>query len=109
LSIVTIPPKMFNNRTSNSNERGSSTDRKVRKQWLLDTFGNGKIAFCGFHGCGVELDFNTITVDRFPVPGCEGGRYVRGNIRPACLKCNTADGGKLGNKRKKEKQKCTTK
>ena len=89
------------NSASHANERGSSKDRKIRKQWLLDTFGNGTIAFCGFHGCGETLTFDTITVDRYPIPGCEGGRYVRGNIRPACLHHNCSEGGKLGNKRKK--------
>lgn len=87
--------------TSNSNERGSATSRRVRKQWLLDTFGNGLIAFCTFLGCKEELDFETITVDRFPIAGCEGGTYKRGNIRPACAKCNSSDGGKMGAKRKK--------
>lgn len=96
-------------RESNSNERGSSYDRRVRKQWLLDTFGNGEIAFCSFHSCTKVLTFDTMTVDRFPIPGCEGGRYVRGNIRPACLECNTSDGGKLGQKRIKERKKSVRK
>lgn len=99
---ATMTKKMFNNKSSNSNERGSSHDRRVRRQWLLDTFGNGTIAFCGFHGCGEVLTFDTITVDRFPIPGCEGGTYRRGNIRPACGHCNYADGARLGHKRKKE-------
>lgn len=87
---------------NNSNERGSSYDRKVRKQWLLDTFGNGEIVFCGFLGCTEVLTYDTLTVDRYPLPGCKGGRYIRGNIRPACWRCNTSDGGKMGSQRKKE-------
>jgi 5-methylcytosine-specific restriction endonuclease McrA len=38
--------------------------------------------------CGVQLDVGGVTVDRI-VPGRKGGRYVRGNIRPACAPCNT--------------------
>lgn len=89
--------------TSNKNVTGNVYDRRRRKQWLLDTFGDGIKAPCSF-GCGTELDFTTMTVDRFPVPGCEGGKYIRSNIRPACAKCNTADGGALGAARLAEKR-----
>jgi hypothetical protein len=57
----------------------------------LDTFGDGVTALCSF-GCGTELSFDTITVDRYPIPGCKGGTYQRGNIRPACARENSADG-----------------
>lgn len=77
--------------TSNTNARGSAANRRARKQWLLDTFGDGETAPCGF--CTVPVTVETITVDRFPVPGCRGGRYVRGNIRPACGPCNSIHGG----------------
>jgi hypothetical protein len=80
--------------TSNANDRGSSSQRRARKLWLLVTFGDGTTATCGF-GCGTVLTFETITVDRHPVPGCQGGRYVRGNIRPACGPCNSRHGGVL--------------
>ncbi len=66
--------------------RGSARARRIRKQWLLDTFGDGTTAPCGF--CGAALTFETLTVDRHPIPGCAGGAYVRGNIRPACWRCN---------------------
>lgn len=81
--------------TSNSNSRGNAASRRVRKQWLLDTFGDGESAECSF-GCGVRVDFTTITVDRYPIPGIEGGTYKRDNIRPACMKCNASDGAALG-------------
>ena len=80
--------------TSNGNDRGSSAQRRTRKLWLLATFGDGEKALCAF-GCGTLVTFETITVDRFPVPGCQGGRYVRGNIRPACGPCNSVHGGAL--------------
>src|SRR5213595_2589086 len=89
--------------TSNSNERGNAAARRVRKQWLLDSFGNGEIAYCCFHGCKEALTFDTITVDRYPIAGCDGGTYKRGNIRPACGPCNSADGARLGQERKKAK------
>lgn len=79
--------------TSNSNARGSSEDRRRRKQFLLDRDGNGTEAPC--YRCKVKLTFLTITVDRI-IPGCQGGTYRRDNIRPACDPCNTSTGGKLG-------------
>lgn len=79
--------------TTNRNDRGSAESRRIRKQWLLDMFGDGVTAPCAF--CAAPVEFTTITVDRYPVPGCRGGRYVRGNIRPACGPCNSTHGGSL--------------
>jgi len=92
--------------TSNGNASGSSYARAARRRWLVDTFGwrlpdGTGLVLCW--SCGVpllehhdpEAPGQHVTVDRI-VPGCEGGRYVRGNIRPACWICNTSDGGRLG-------------
>lgn len=84
--------------TTNRNARGSSSDRKARRTWLLNTFGDGLSAPCAY--CGEPVTDSTITVDRWPVTGADGGTYVRGNIRPACARCNSSEGGKLGNMRK---------
>lgn len=84
--------------TSNSNARGSARSRRERKAWLLTTFGDGTTAPCSF-GCGTMLTVDTITVDRFPLAGVDGGRYVRGNIRPACGPCNSLDGHVKGQQR----------
>lgn len=84
--------------TSNTNDRGSSYARRARKQWLLDEFGDGTEAPCAF--CGKMVTFQTITVDRYPVPGCEGGTYARDNVRPSCGFCNSSDGSKLGHARR---------
>jgi hypothetical protein len=89
--------------TTNRNRRGSAADRAARRQWLLDTFGDGTTAACCLRvssKCQGTVTFETITVDRYPVPGCEGGTYRRGNIRPACGPCNAADGARLGHDRK---------
>lgn len=75
--------------TTNQNRRGNTVDRARRRQWLLAQFGDGVEAPCCF--CGKTLNDRTITVDRI-VPGSQGGRYVRGNIRPACGTCNSSDG-----------------
>lgn len=80
--------------TSNRNDRGSSANRRARKQWLLDAFGDGRTAACSF-GCGTVVDIESISVDRYPIPGCQGGTYRRGNIRPACGPCNSRHGGGL--------------
>jgi hypothetical protein len=80
--------------TSNSNDRGSAEDRRRRKQFLLDTWGDGFTTRCEF--CRCPLTWDTLTVDRFPIPGRLGGRYTRDNIRPACGACNSEDQGRAG-------------
>ena len=72
--------------------RGSNRDRKRRRQWLLDTYGNGVSAPCAY--CSTLVTLETLSVDRI-VPGCQGGTYGRQNIRPACIPCNTRDGGRI--------------
>lgn len=78
--------------TSNSNARGNTRDRARRRAWLVKTYASDVPGFCRCYRCGALLSQNTVTVDRI-VPGCEGGRYVRNNIRPACLTCNAETGG----------------
>jgi 5-methylcytosine-specific restriction endonuclease McrA len=77
---------------SGGETRGSAEDRRRRKRWLLATFGDGSAAPC--FSCGVLLGFTELTVDRI-VPGLQGGRYVRSNIRPACRRCNCSLGGAM--------------
>lgn len=67
------------------NIRGNSRDRARRREWLMKQFGNGKTIPC-FH-CGKRMRTRW-EVDRYPICGHEGGRYVRGNIVPSCIKCN---------------------
>lgn len=77
--------------------RGNVYQRRRRKLWLIEEYGwpdpvdplRGLV--CCWK-CGVPMTFEDITVDRFPVPGCDGGRYERGNIRPACRHCNEEHG-----------------
>jgi hypothetical protein len=78
--------------TTNRNERGSAASRRALKVWMLATFGDGISAPCAF--CGRELLYSQITKDRFPIPGRRRGKYVRGNVRPACLSCNAAEGAR---------------
>lgn len=82
--------------TSNGNDRGNSADRAARRRFLLDTFGDGTACPCW--RCGAELTEETLTVDRI-IAGVDGGRYVRGNIRPACGPCNSETGGGLHTRR----------
>lgn len=79
--------------TSNKNSLPNSKARRSLKQWMLDHFGDGTKALCSF-GCGVELDIESVTFDRFPVAGIDGGTYKRGNVRPACGSCNSSDGSR---------------
>lgn len=89
--------------TTNRNRRGSTTQRRARRQWLLDTFGDGVTAPCaiqwGEHCLG-EVGEGTLTVDRHPTPGIDGGTYDQGNIRPACGPCNSRAGTALREERK---------
>lgn len=81
----------------NGNQRGSAAERRLRRQWLLDTFGDGTTVMCHLElsdHCEMDLTIDTLTVDRI-VPGRLGGRYARGNIQPACRPCNDYQGGKL--------------
>lgn len=74
--------------------RGNNKARKRRKEWLLETFGDGATCECAFE-CGTALTLETVTADRYPLSGKEGGRYIRGNIRPACIACNASDGQRV--------------
>lgn len=79
--------------TTNRNDRGSSYSRRSRRQWVIDTWGNGVQVSCyRFARCGEILTLETLTLDRI-VPGCQGGTYARTNIRPACAFCNSSTGG----------------
>lgn len=75
-------------RSSHFDPRGNTHDRRVRRDWLLSEAagfgGSGRTVPC-FH-CGSRL--RKPTVDRYPVCGHLGGRYVRENIVPACKCCN---------------------
>ncbi len=66
--------------------RGSASDRRARKRWILETFGDGGVCPCTW--CGALVSFESMHVDRFPVCGRDGGRYVHENIVPACPSCN---------------------
>lgn len=80
--------------TTNGNSRGGSDDRRRRRQWLIETFGDGTTAPCRY-GCGTVLTVDTVSVDRYPIPGCQGGTYRRGNIRPVCGPCSSRYGATL--------------
>lgn len=72
--------------TTNTNSRGSSSDRRARKQWLCDEYGDGKSAPC--FSCDKTLPLGPrLEADRI-IPGILGGTYRRSNIRPACGECN---------------------
>ena len=112
--------------TSNGNSAGSAEDRRRRRKWLLETYaadmaivvparfkveliisvkraemyrqdGDTVHMCCRCYRCGKLLTLETLTVDRI-IPGCEGGRYVRTNIRPACSDCNEETGGALAHR-----------
>ncbi|ADX31989.1 HNH endonuclease [Tsukamurella phage TPA2] len=74
----------------NSNERGSAAQRRARKHWLLAKHGDG--VTCPCHECGQPVTFETMCVDRHPVPGEQGGRYTRDNIAPHCARCSGRQG-----------------
>lgn len=79
----------MSNKANYVDRRSSAKARRIRKQWLLDTFGTGLIVNCAL--CGKWLNFASLTVDRI-VCAHLGGRYTRDNIRPACKSCNEERG-----------------
>jgi 5-methylcytosine-specific restriction endonuclease McrA len=85
-------------RTDGQDKRGNSKDRAARRRYLLDPKagfqGNGEVVPCALGtvtACTLLVDYVTMEVDRI-VPGAEGGRYIRSNIRPTCRPCNEAAG-----------------
>jgi hypothetical protein len=78
--------------TTNGNSRGNSEARRLRRAWLIEHWGTGLYVPCFF--CGDQLRDGTLTVDRI-IPGTLGGAYQFGNIRAACLHCNSIEGSKL--------------
>lgn len=115
--------------TTNRNRRGSAKARRRRREWLVETFranlsllvtargdvigecpvdyvpndpNNRVTPACRCYRCGTLLTVDTVSPDRI-VPGCEGGTYKRGNIRPACTTCQSSTGGQLGAARKRAK------
>lgn len=80
-------------RGGNKNDVPSAAERRRLKAWMLAEFGDGISVLCA-GTCGRRLLWSEITRDRFPKPGRKGGKYVRGNIRPMCMSCNSAEGAR---------------
>lgn len=101
MTTTTIPAHRG---TSNTNDRGSAASRRARRAWMMVKFADD----CGDVRCyrcnlilvntGSWRADNYMTVDRI-LPGIEGGRYVRSNIRPACGHCNSETGQALAQAR----------
>ena len=91
--------------TSNSNVRGSSHDRRRRRRWLVEEFGDGEFVACFLQRspeCLYVLDVHNVSPDRLRL-GVDGGSYCKGNIQPACLPCQCDQGGQVGPARKAAK------
>lgn len=104
--------------TTNGNDRGSAESRRRRRAWLMLTWPSNVPGLSRCYRCGcllynpddrggaqvatfVAIEGHSrpyvawpLTIDRI-VPGVQGGRYVRTNIRPACGACNSSTGGAL--------------
>jgi hypothetical protein len=83
--------------TTNRNDRGSSRDRARRRAFLLAKFGDGTTAPCQaeqhHEECTGTVTDDTVSADRWPLAGADGGRYTRDNIRPVFWLCNSLQGG----------------
>lgn len=80
--------------TSNSNTRGNTKQRAARRAWLLEVFAADVPGCCRCYRCGLLLTEGMLTVDRIK-PGCKGGKYEKGNIRPSCGPCNSLTGSTI--------------
>jgi hypothetical protein len=70
---------------------GPGHTRRLRhnlRAWVLEQFGDGLHCLCT--GCGIALTDDTMTLDRYPLPGKYGGGYTRENVRPQCAICNSS-------------------
>jgi len=117
MTIEELPEirKVARRGTSNGNARGSSDERRRRREWLVETYRadvdvhvielfngtslmvgvlpgtEGGQRACRCYRCGALLTADTVSVDRIK-PGCRGGTYARSNIRPSCGRCNSVTG-----------------
>jgi len=69
--------------------KGNSVDRRRRREFLLNEFGDGHTCPCVY--CGRRLTDSTLTQDKI-YTSHEGGRYRHDNLVPACEGCNKARG-----------------
>lgn len=73
--------------------RGNSYDRRRRREWIIEQFAErdsrGRLWIRCEH-CKKRMWARSRKwqVDRFPVCGHAGGRYVRWNVVPSCSQCN---------------------
>lgn len=79
-------------RGGSHNYQPSWAQRLALRAYCLAVFGDGISAPCQF--CGKALLFSAISLDLHPLPARKGGRYKRGNVRPACLSCNVRAGAR---------------
>lgn len=42
--------------------------------------------------CGTPMPHSEASMDRYPIPGCQGGTYAYENVRLTCQPCNEAAG-----------------
>jgi hypothetical protein len=95
------PDGKWTRRATNTNSRGNSRDRRRRREYLINTFGDGVTCVCSH--CPTVLTIETVNVDRV-TPGWKGGRYTRDNIRPSCAPCGSEQGGRMGSEAKAAKR-----
>lgn len=86
--------------TTNRNQRGSSAQRRRRRNAIAERDGVGGVVLCWLCGVPVlvweregdpESRAEVFEQDRV-VPGSAGGRYEVSNLRPACGPCNRERG-----------------
>lgn len=68
--------------------RGSASERRRRKTWMIAMFGDALNGTCPCTHCQKELNYDTVEADRI-IPG---GTYHRNNVQPSCRPCNVRRG-----------------
>lgn len=80
----------------NTNDRGSSYERRRRKAWLISPEsgwgGDGVDVPCWEPDCGVLVGSDLELIADRIIPGERGGRYTRDNIAPHCALCSSRQG-----------------
>lgn len=75
-------------RTKGNDKRGNARNRRARRQFLWEMHGGYALGYVFCKWCKVRLAVNEFQIDRYPICGHDGGKYLDDNIVPACEQCN---------------------
>lgn len=84
--------------------RGNVYDRRRRRAWLIETYKISPAMVECYHCQQRMRASGPWEVDRFPIPGRDGGTYRRDNIVISCRDCNRGKGKRRDGKGARPRQ-----